>query len=95
MMARALWLLALLALVLPVLCWRHGGEDDKTEKETLMNASALSSILVIALRHFWPLLGGAGVASDDELQKVAGAVILLGSVGYHAWQRHRTRKADA
>ena len=30
MMYRLLVLLAILALVLPVLCWRHGGEDDKT-----------------------------------------------------------------
>lgn len=29
MLTRLLWLLALLALVLPVLLWKHGGEDDK------------------------------------------------------------------
>lgn len=58
-----------------------------------MNASAISSILVIALRQFWPLLGGAGVASDDELQKLAGALILVGSVVYHAWKRHQGKKA--
>lgn len=56
---------------------------------------AVSSILVIALRQFWPLLGGAGVASDDELQKIAGALILLGSVAYHAWQRHRGQQRHA
>lgn len=61
-----------------------------------MNPSAISSILVIVLRSVWPMIGGAGVASDDELQKVAGALILLGSIAYHAYMRHAGKKeADA
>ena len=54
---------------------------------------ALSSILVILLRTFWPMLAGAGVTSDDELKQFAGALIVVGSVGYHAWQRYQAKKA--
>lgn len=60
---------------------------------SVMNPSMISSILVIVLRSFWPLLGGVGVASDDELKQIAGALVLLGSVAYHAWQRHQGQKA--
>lgn len=56
---------------------------------------AVSSILVIVLRTFWPMLAGAGVTSDDELKQVAGALIVIGSVAYHAYQRYRGKKADA
>lgn len=57
-----------------------------------MNADVTKTVLVIVLRHLWPLLGGAGVASDDHLQQIAGAVVLLGSVVYHAWSRHQGQK---
>jgi hypothetical protein len=50
---------------------------------------AVSSILVILLRTFWPMLAGAGVTSDDELKQIAGALIVVGSVAYHAYMRHR------
>lgn len=53
---------------------------------------AVNSILVILLRSAWPTIAGNAFASEDDLQKAAGALILLGSVAYHAWQRQRGKK---
>lgn len=58
-----------------------------------MNSPLMKTLLVIALRHLAPLVGGAGVVSDDDVQQVAGALILLGSIAYHVYQRHEGKKA--
>ena len=55
----------------------------------------MNTLVVIALRHLAPLVGGAGVVSDDDVQQLAGALILIGSIAYHVWQRHQGQKARA
>jgi hypothetical protein len=50
------------------------------------------ALLVILLRQIAPLLGGAGLFSDNDLGEIAGGLILLGSVAYHAYQRVQGRK---
>lgn len=57
-----------------------------------MNSPLMKSLLVIALRQLAPLLGGAALTSDDQIQQVAGALVLLGSVAYHVYQRHQGKK---
>lgn len=57
-----------------------------------MNTEALNSVLVIVLRTLWPMLGTAGMASDDELKKFAGGLVLIGTIAYHAYQRHQGKK---
>lgn len=73
-----------------------GGSGRRVvERAKGYDMEAVNSILVILLRQFWPLLAGAGVASDDELQKLAGALIVVGSVAYHAYMRYRGKKAQS
>lgn len=57
-----------------------------------MNSPLMKSLVVIALRHVAPFAGGA-LASDDQLNQAAAALILLASIGYHVWQRHQGKKA--
>jgi hypothetical protein len=64
-------------------------------KRISMNAEMIRSLVIIGLRHVAPLVGGAGVVSDDQIQQVAGALILLGSVAYHVYQRYQGQKARA
>lgn len=58
-----------------------------------MNSPLMKSLLVIALRQVAPLLGGAALTSDDQINQVAGAIVLLASVAYHVWQRHQGQQA--
>lgn len=57
-----------------------------------MNSPLMKTLLVIALRQVAPLLGGAALTSENEIQQVAGALVLLGSIGYHVYQRHQGKK---
>lgn len=66
--------------------------DTNAGEELAMNSPLMKTLLVIALRHIAPLLGGAGVMSEDDFQQVAGALILLGSIAYHVYQRHQGKK---
>lgn len=59
-----------------------------------MNQDMVKTVVVIALRHVWPLIGAGGVLSDDQMKQIAGAVVLLGSVAYHAYQRHQGKKVE-
>lgn len=54
----------------------------------------IRNILVIAVRQAWPYLAGAASASasDSEVNQIVGALILFGSIAYHAWQRHHGRQ---
>lgn len=58
-----------------------------------MNSPLMKTLLVIALRHLAPLVGGAGVVSDNDVQQLAGALLLIGSIAYHVAQRHAAKKA--
>lgn len=60
-----------------------------------MSTEMIRSLVIIALRHVAPLVGGAGVVSDDQIQQLAGALILIGSIGYHVYQRLQAQKARA
>lgn len=57
-----------------------------------MNTDVIKTLIVIALRHLAPLLGGAGLISDNELAELAGGIILLGSIAYHAYQRSKGKQ---
>lgn len=57
-----------------------------------MNSPLMKTILVIALRHVAPLLGGAGLFTDNDYEQIAGALLLLVSIAYHVQQRHAGKK---
>lgn len=57
-----------------------------------MNSPLMKSLLVILLRHIAPLIGGAGIFSDNDFEQIASAVILLASIAYHVKQRHEGKK---
>lgn len=58
-----------------------------------MNSPLMKTLLVIALRQLAPLLGGAALTSDDQIQQAAGAIVLLASICYHVYHRHAGKKA--
>lgn len=53
------------------------------------------TLLVIILRQIAPLLGGAGLFSDNDLLEIAGGLITIGSIAYHAYKRYQGKKATA
>lgn len=57
-----------------------------------MNSPLMKSVLVIFLRQVAPLLGGAGLVADSDLEQFAGAIMLIGSIAYHVYQRHQGKK---
>ena len=57
-----------------------------------MNSPMMKTVLVIALRHVTPLVGGAGLMGDDDYEQIAGAVLLLGSIAYHVYKRYQGKK---
>ena len=57
-----------------------------------MNSPLMKSCLVIALRHVAPLLGGAGLFTDNDFEQIAGGLLLAGSFAYHVYQRHQGKK---
>lgn len=59
-----------------------------------MNQVMLRSVIVIGLRHVFPLLGGAGLMGDDDYEQIAGALFLLGSMAYHVYKRYQQKKED-
>ena len=86
-------LLFWIALVGPVLCWRHGGEDDKTHEGAVMNQALINSILKFALRRGLTMLGGsAALVSDEQLGQVIGFVLLVGNELVNLYQAHKVEK---
>lgn len=47
------------------------------------------TVMVIVLRTLWPVIGGAAIMSEDELQIAAGGLVTVGFVVYHIVQRIR------
>jgi len=52
----------------------------------------VKTLLVIGLRHVAPMLGGAGLLSENDYGQIASWLILGGSFAYHVYQRHQGKK---
>lgn len=57
-----------------------------------MNSPLMKTLLVITLRQIAPMIGGAGLFTDNDVEQIAGGVILLASIAYHVYKRHEGKK---
>lgn len=52
-------------------------------------------LAIVAVRQVLPMLGGAAFATDDMINQVVGALFVLGSVVYHAYQMKKGQQQTA
>lgn len=57
--------------------------------------AVVRSVVVVAVRQVLPLLGGTALASADTVNQVAGAIMVLLSVAYHAYGLHKGQQGPA
>lgn len=92
-MVRVLLWLAILA---PILVWRHGGEDDKTHEGEAMDNVVLQSALKFLIRRGLSILGTAGASVSDEwIGQTASLLLVGGNEAYQWWKAHKADKAKA
>lgn len=60
----------------------------------MFDVAMIESAVLMALRMLWPALGGAAIVSESELSKLAGALVVVGSIAYHAVKRYRGRQRE-
>lgn len=61
--------------------------------------NAAPSNTAASIRHLLTFVGGylaaRGVATDEEINAVVGALLTLGSFAWSLWQKHQVRRALA
>ena len=54
----------------------------------------MNVIIGVVIRHFLGAVGATGIASDDEVKQIAGAVVTLGMIALSLYAKRREIKAE-